>query len=50
MIVDYSHNGFVKIALETFKQIQFPSVSLDPTTFALLAYVKMGALGHDGIL
>ncbi|XP_057845150.2 pentatricopeptide repeat-containing protein At3g12770-like [Cryptomeria japonica] len=46
MITGYAQNGFVKEALETFKQMQLAGVKPDSTTFAsiLSACAKMGAL------
>ncbi|KAH9310398.1 hypothetical protein KI387_025433 [Taxus chinensis] len=46
MIAGYAQNGFVEIALETYKQMQLAGVKPDSTTFAsiLPACAKMGAL------
>ncbi|XP_057837804.1 pentatricopeptide repeat-containing protein At3g09040, mitochondrial-like [Cryptomeria japonica] len=46
MIAGYAQNGFVEIALETFKQMQLAGVKPDSTTFASILTIctKMGAL------
>ncbi|XP_057818466.2 putative pentatricopeptide repeat-containing protein At3g23330 [Cryptomeria japonica] len=48
MIAGYAQNGFVEMALETFKQMQLAGVKPGSTTFVsiLPACAKMGALEH----